>query len=211
VADVKKPLIIVKVAPSEEKGFVVISIADSGPGIPEQEMDKIWAAFHTTKGAKHAGLGLSAALQILRQLNGRISVANRPAGGAVFELLIPSYEGPRTDEALPSGKAVLLMDDNDAWSRFVGSALENAGNTVAHAADGKVDLAPFDLILLDDVLETADSAAILERLAEAKMADKTVVVASGLRVEQTMSMLQLGARDVVLKPYTVAGLADILG
>jgi DNA-binding response OmpR family regulator len=128
----------------------------------------------------------------------------------VFELLIPTYEDPRPDVALPSGKAVLLMDDNDAWSRFVVSALESAGNTVAHAADGKVDLAPFDLILLDDVLETADSSVILERLAEAKMASKTVIVASGLWVERTMSMLQLGARDVVLKPYTVAGLAEIV-
>jgi DNA-binding response OmpR family regulator len=82
---------------------------------------------------------------------------------------------------------------------------------VAHAADGRVDLAQFDLILLDDVLETADSSTILERLAEAKMAGKTVVVASGLRVEQTMSMLQMGAKDVVLKPYTVGGLAHILG
>jgi GAF domain-containing protein/CheY-like chemotaxis protein len=211
VANVRERHITVKVAPAEEKGFVAISIADTGPGIPEVEMDKIWAAFHTTKGAKHAGLGLSAALQILRQLDGRISVANRPEGGAVFELLIPAYEGRLPDEALPSGKAVLLMDDNDAWSRFVGSALENAGNTVAHAADGKVDLEPFDLILLDDVLETADSYTILERLAEAKMAGKTVVVASDLRVERTMSMLQLGARDVVLKPYTVAGLAEIVG
>jgi GAF domain-containing protein/CheY-like chemotaxis protein len=210
VADANKQRIIVKVAPAEEKGFVTISIADTGPGIPEREMDKIWAAFHTTKGTMHAGLGLSAALQIVRQLNGRISVANRPAGGAVFELLIPAYKGPIPDKALPSGKAVLLMDDNDAWSRFVGSALENAGSTAAHAAEGKVDLAPFDLILLDDVLETADSSIILERLAEAKMADKTVVVASGLRVERTMSMLQLGAKDVVLKPYTVGGLADIL-
>jgi GAF domain-containing protein/CheY-like chemotaxis protein len=211
VADAKKQHIVVRVAPAEEKGFVAISIADSGPGIPEEEMDKIWAAFHTTKGAKHAGLGLSAALQIVRQLNGRISAANRPSGGAVFELLIPAYEGPMPDEVLPSGKAVLLMDDNDAWSRFVGSALDKAGNTVAHAADGRVDLAQFDLILLDDVLETADSSTILERLAEAKMAGKTVVVASGLRVEQTMSMLQMGAKDVVLKPYTVGGLAHILG
>ena len=61
------------------------------------------------------------------------------------------------------------------------------------------------------MLETADSYTILERLAEAKIAGKTVVVASDLRVERTMSMLQLGARDVVLKPYTVAGLAEIVG
>jgi CheY-like chemotaxis protein/anti-sigma regulatory factor (Ser/Thr protein kinase) len=210
VADAAEQHITVEVALAEEEGFVAVRISDTGPGILEEEMDKIWAAFHTTKGVKHAGLGLSAALQIVRQLDGRISVANRPEGGAVFEVLLPVYTGPLPQGALPSSKAVLLVDDDDAWSRFAGEALENAGSAVAHAAGGKVDLEPFDLILLDDVLETAASSVILERLAEAGVAGKTVVVASGLRVERTMSMLQLGARDVVLKPYTLAALAEIV-
>jgi GAF domain-containing protein/CheY-like chemotaxis protein len=210
-ADEKR--ITVEVAPADD--FVVIRIADTGPGIPEEELDKIWAAFYTTKGAQHAGLGLSAALQVLRQIEGRITVANAPdgapLGGAVFDVLVPVYDGPLPEAALPARKKVLLIDDDDTWSRFATAALKDAGNKVTRSADGRAKLAPFDLILMDAVLEHADSRAVLEQVVAEGAGGKTLVVASGLRVEATMALIQLGARDVVLKPYTAAALAEIVG
>jgi GAF domain-containing protein len=200
----------VEVAPADDD-FVVIRIADTGPGIPEEDMDKIWAAFYTAKGAQHAGLGLSAALRILKQIEGRITAANRPDGGAVFDVLVPVYDGPLPEAALPSKKKVLLIDDDDAWSRFATAVLKGAGNKVTRSADGRAKLATFDLILMDAVLEHADSRAVLEQLAAEGAGAKTLVVASGLRVEDTMALIQLGARDVVLKPYTAAALAEIVG
>jgi GAF domain-containing protein/CheY-like chemotaxis protein len=200
--------IAVEIAPAED--FVAVRIADTGHGIPEEDLDKIWAAFYTTKGAQHAGLGLSAALQVLKQIEGQITAANAPAGGAVFEMLVPVYDGPLHGATLPSGKKVLLIDDDDAWSRFATAALEKAGNEVTRSADGRVDLEPFDLILMDGVLEKADSCAVLEQLVTEDAGAKTLVVASGLRVEDAMQMIRLGAKDVVLKPYTAAALAEIV-
>jgi GAF domain-containing protein/BarA-like signal transduction histidine kinase len=201
--------ITVEIAP--EKGdFVAVRIADTGPGIPEKDLDKIWAAFYTTKGAKHAGLGLSACLQIFNQIEGRISAANGSQGGAVVEMLIPVFDGALPAGELPTGKSVLLVDDRDAWSRFAANALKDAGNKVARSARGRADVEGFDLILLDDVLEKADSLVVLKRLSEAGVGGKTVVVASGLRVERAMELMQLGARDVLLKPYTSAALAEIV-
>ena len=69
----------------------------------------------------------------------------------------------------------------------------------------------FDLILLDDVLETADSLKALKRLKAAGVSDKTIIVASGLRVERTMALMPFGVRDVLLKPYTPTALAEIVG
>jgi signal transduction histidine kinase/CheY-like chemotaxis protein len=204
--------ITVEVAPADDD-FVAIRIADTGPGIPEGELGKIWAAFYTTKGAQHAGLGLSAALRILKQLEGRITAANTPAdssvGGAVFEVLAPVYSGPLPEAALPSGKKVLLVDDDDAWSRFATAALEEADNKVTRSADGRVNPAEFDLVLVDAALEQADGQAVVERLAAEGA--QVLVVASALRVEDAMRMMQLGARDVVLKPYTAAALAEVVG
>jgi K+-sensing histidine kinase KdpD/CheY-like chemotaxis protein len=200
--------IAVEIAPAED--FVAVRIADTGPGIPEEDLDKIWAAFYTTKGTQHAGLGLSAALQVLKQIEGQITAANAPAGGAVFEVLVPVYDGPLPEATLPSGKKVLLIDDDDAWSRFASAALEDAGNEVTRSVDGRVDLAPFDLILMDGVLEKNDSQAVLEQLVAEDVGAKTLVVASGLRVEEAMALIQLGAKDVVLKPYTAAALAEIV-
>ncbi len=202
--------ITVRVAPTEDGRFIAVRIADSGPGIPEQDVDKIWAAFYTTKGAKHAGLGLSATLQILQQMDGQVLAANAPAGGAMFELLLPIFDGSLPTAELPADKSILLIDDADGWSRFVEKTLREAGNTIVRSADGLVDPAIFDLVLLDDVLETIGSLEVLKGLKAAGASDKTLVVASSLRVERTMKLMQLGARDVVLKPYTPAALAEIV-
>jgi GAF domain-containing protein len=209
IEDADERHIAVEVAPADD--FVVIRIADTGPGIPEENLDKIWAAFYTTKGVRHAGLGLSAALQVLRQIDGQITASNRPEGGAVIEVLVPVYVDPLPKAALPSKKKILLIDDDDAWSRFATAALKEAGNKVTRSADGRVKLAPFDLILMDAVLERVDSRMVLGHLVAEGVGAKTLVVASALRVEEAMELIQLGAKDVVLKPYTAAALAEIVG
>ena len=202
--------ITVEIAPSDDGRFVAVRISDTGPGIPEQDFDKIWAAFYTTKDAGHAGLGLSATLQILGQIEGRVSAANLPGGGAVIELMIPVLDTPLPAAELPTGKSILLVDDDDAWSRFAQATLTSAGNAVVRSADGQTDPSAFDLILVDDVLETAATLAVLKRLSAAGAGDKTMVVASALRVERTMELMPLGIRDVLLKPYTPAALAEAM-
>jgi GAF domain-containing protein len=200
----------VEIAPAEEDRFVAVRIADTGPGIPEEDLEKIWAAFYTTKGAKHAGLGLSACLQILKQAEGRISAANVPDGGAIFELLIPVFDSTFPSAELPTDRSILLIDDDDAWSRFVRTTLVDAGNTVSRSVDGQVDLDGFDCILVDDAPETVDVRAVLKRVRAAGAGGKTLVVASSLRVERTMELMSFGVRDVVLKPYAAGALGELV-
>ncbi len=207
------PKITVKVAPAEGKGtlYVAVHVLDNGPGIPEGELNKIWAAFHTTKGIKHAGLGLSACLQIMKQLEGKIVAINRAEGGMEFVLYIPSYSGGDKAAALPMERSVLLVDDDDTWSRFVTAALEKSGNIVSRTADGvlpdAVAWGDFDFIIMDQVLETASCLKILGMIAKAGAANRTLVMASSLRVEQTMDLMRFGVRDVSGKPYNLGGLA----
>jgi K+-sensing histidine kinase KdpD len=197
-------------APADDEHMVAVRITDTGPGIPEEDVEKIWAAFYTTKGVKHAGLGLSACFQIIKQSDGRISAANAPDGGAVFELLIPIFEGTLPSAQLPTDKSILLIDDNDAWSRFVQTTLGGAGNTVTRSIDGQINLDAFDLILVDDAPETADIRSVLKQVRAAGAGSKTLVVASSLRVERTMELMPFGVQDVVLKPYTVDALVELV-
>ena len=206
-----KRRITVEIAPTDDGRFVAARIADTGPGIPEEELDKIWAAFYTTKGTRHAGLGLSACLQILKQIDGQISAANLPNGGTLVELLIPAFDGPLPMKKLPSGRSILLVDDDDGWSRFADTTLTAASNTVTRSAAGQADPATFDLVLVDDVLERADSQAVLKQLSAAGEGGKTIVLVSEMRVERVMELMQFGIRDVLLKPYTPAALAEVVG
>jgi CheY-like chemotaxis protein len=203
--------ITVEVAPAEDDRFVTVRFTDTGPGIPEEDLEKIWAAFYTTKGARHAGLGLSACYQILKQSEGRVSAANAPGGGAVFELFVPVYGGPLPTAALPAGQSILLIDDDDGWSRFVEATLADAGNSVTRSVEIEGDVTGFDLILVDDALEAADVLDALRQLRAAAVGDKTLVVAASLGVERTMELMPYGVRDVVLKPYTPASLAALVG
>jgi len=58
-------------------------------------------------------------------------------------------------------------------------------------------------------LTATDSLAVLQRIARAGAAAKTLVVASRVRVERMMDLLRFGVRDVLLKPYTVAALSKL--
>ncbi|MFH1144174.1 MAG: ATP-binding protein [Candidatus Eisenbacteria bacterium] len=77
---------------------VEVAVADTGTGIPEEIMEKIYDPFFTTRGAGGTGLGLSIALQIVKEHGGRIHVRNRPQGGAIFRL---SFRVPEESEATP--------------------------------------------------------------------------------------------------------------
>lgn len=74
-------------------GMVRISVADSGPGIPDEVMAKLFDPFFTTKPAGEGlGLGLSISEGIVRDLGGTLTAANRPEGGAVFTMTLRKVE-----------------------------------------------------------------------------------------------------------------------
>jgi GAF domain-containing protein/anti-sigma regulatory factor (Ser/Thr protein kinase) len=207
IEDNPQQQITVAVAPTEDRAFVAVSISDNGPGIPETDLEKIWTTFYTTKGTEHAGMGLSACLQIVKQLDGQVAARNIPGGGVQIEIEIPAFDGSSSAAALPADQSVLLVDDDDAWSRFIQATWTEAGSRIVRSPDGRIDPVLFDLIVVDDVLEQADSVDVLKRLRDSKATTKTLVVASSLRVERTMQLMHFGVKDIVIKPYTMAALA----
>jgi signal transduction histidine kinase len=78
---------------------VEVAVADTGTGIPEEVIEKMYDPFFTTRGSGGTGLGLSIALQIVKEHGGRIHVRNRPQGGAIFRL---SFRLPDENEGTGS-------------------------------------------------------------------------------------------------------------
>jgi PAS domain S-box-containing protein len=73
------------------RAFVRITVEDSGPGIPNDILTKLFTSFVTTKpSGKGTGLGLRICRRLLEEMGGRISAANRPEGGARFEIVLPT-------------------------------------------------------------------------------------------------------------------------
>jgi signal transduction histidine kinase len=69
---------------------LIISIADSGPGIAEEHLDKILEPFFTTKEVgEGTGLGLSVSYSLIKQMNGELTAGNNPGDGAIFTIKVP--------------------------------------------------------------------------------------------------------------------------
>jgi signal transduction histidine kinase len=87
-----------------ETGDWRLSIADRGPGIPEDELEGVFEAFvqssRTKDGSGGTGLGLAISRTIMQAHGGRISARNREGGGSVFEIVLPARGGDTLPSAL---------------------------------------------------------------------------------------------------------------
>ncbi|MBL9136153.1 MAG: hypothetical protein JNK85_09810 [Verrucomicrobiales bacterium] len=81
-----------------EEGALHLSVADCGPGIPEDKLEQVFAPFYTTK-ASGMGLGLSVCRTIVAAHQGRLWATHRPGGGAVFHLMLPAVVNRSTKPA----------------------------------------------------------------------------------------------------------------
>ena len=93
---------------SVEKGEVIISVADQGPGIPAKEQDKLFQAFaktsvKTTAGERSTGLGLLIVKKIVDAHEGRIGFISEPGKGTEFFFALPAISSEAKDEGMPRG------------------------------------------------------------------------------------------------------------
>jgi signal transduction histidine kinase len=84
----------IAVRTTREGDAIVVRVSDEGPGIPAENMGRIFDRFFTYRPdhptiQRHTGLGLSIAKAIVEGYGGNVSAANREAGGAIFEVRIP--------------------------------------------------------------------------------------------------------------------------
>jgi signal transduction histidine kinase len=83
---------ILKITTESFDDTVYIWFSDDGPGIPQDNMSRIFQPFFTTKEVgKGTGLGLSICHGIITEHNGRIWAENKPGGGATFNIELPAY------------------------------------------------------------------------------------------------------------------------
>lgn len=84
---------VITVRSLEEDGYICVSVADTGMGIPEANLNRIFEPFFTTKEVgKGTGLGLSITYDIVKKHNGEITVRSEPGKGTVFTVRIPVVE-----------------------------------------------------------------------------------------------------------------------
>jgi len=212
--------------------YVLISIADSGPGMDRETLASAFQPYFTTKkGAEAKGFGLSETLGIMRQHRGDIHIDSKPGQGTRVTLSLPratSTEIPRFDlpadrEAAPArGKTVLVVDDDAVVRAAAVDMLESYGFDVLFSANGADALGllgsaqPVDLILADFRLGGMDGLALV-RQARSLNPHLRAILISGLgdvgnrvRADERITVLQKPLRAEELLHHVRQALAGQL-
>ena len=206
---------------------VMLTVRDSGVGIPREIVDRIFEPFFTTKDlSKGTGLGLSTSLAIVKSHGGFMRVESTPGDGAVFFVYLPAQTTSPSEPArkktsdLPrgSGELILVVDD-EAPVRFVTRRmLETYGYRVVLAADGSEAVALFEkqkadiaAVITDMMMPVMDGTATIRAL-RAMQPDVRIIAASGLhgRGNDPHSASIASVRHFLPKPYTAETLLTAL-
>ena len=216
---------------SAGRNDAVIRVVDTGTGIPEERLSRIFDPFYTTKDAgKGSGLGLATAFGIVSQHGGRITVSSRVGVGTTFEVILPVTE-PKTKAAdalakkfapLGGTETILLVEDEAAVRTLTKTVLERGGYQVIAAANGADGLRAFqqsvatiDLVLTDIVMPNGMSGRdLVDRLLKIKP-DVPVIFTSGystdfagheLSLKEGQAFLQKPARPAQILEAVRRGL-----
>ena len=211
---------------------VVITIEDTGTGIPAELLDKIFDPFFTTKDVgKGTGLGLATSLAIVKSHGGFIRVENGVEVGARFRLYLPAQVGaaaaaaadPQAQLPRGNGELVLVVDDEAPIREITRQTLERFGYRVMLATDGTEAVALYarhrdaiSLIITDMMMPVMDGAATIQALRRINPRLRIIgasglspdgvtpaSVASALADEATVG---IGAAHFLPKPYSAATL-----
>ncbi|EFE1841771.1 aerobic respiration two-component sensor histidine kinase ArcB [Escherichia coli] len=214
----------------DEGDMLHFEVEDSGIGIPQDELDKIFAMYYQVKdshGGKPAtgtGIGLAVSRRLAKNMGGDITVTSEQGKGSTFTLTIhaPSV-AEEVDDAFDEDDMplpalnVLLVEDIELNVIVARSVLEKLGNSVDVAMTGKAALEMFkpgeyDLVLLDiqlpDMTGLDISCELTKRYPREDLPPLVALTANVLKDKQ--EYLNAGMDDVLSKPLSVPALTAMI-
>lgn len=196
--------------------YVCVSVADTGAGIPPEQIEKIFRPFYTTKApGKGTGLGLSTSLNIIKNHGGFLVVNSEVGRGTEFKFYLPAaMESPANvspDSALPmgNGEGILVVDDEAIVLVIARTALENYGYRVLTATNGLEAISclnekskSIDLVITDWVMPLMGGSTTASALRRIKPTIK-IIAAGESRTDTVETIDQLQFEAFLAKPFTV--------
>ena len=209
--------------------YVLISVRDTGCGIPQEDLRRIFNPYFTTK-RDGTGLGLSTAYSIVKKHSGYLRVESKADEGTEISIFLPASaetasperkeEETKEDQFQPSA-SILIMDDDARVREVLKDMLEILGHTVAEAEGGAraVEMykesmeseKPFDLVIMDLTVPGGmggeETIGVLRRLDP----EVKAIVSSGYATNPVMSNFKdYGFREMLPKPFKISLLKERL-
>jgi two-component system cell cycle sensor histidine kinase/response regulator CckA len=198
--------------------YIVLTVTDTGHGIPPDLLEKIYEPFFTTKGlGKGTGLGLSTVLGIVKTHNGFVEVSSRMNQGTTFQVYLPASAiteiSPAPENPIPPpmghGEQILVVDDEFAVREITRETLGLFNYQVLTAKDGAEAVALYrqlheqiTAVITDMMMPVMDGAATIQALQQIDPQVRVICV-SGLTSKPNLSAaLRLNVRASLKKPYS---------
>lgn len=201
----------------QEGDYVVLTVTDTGGGIPAKDIDKIFEPFYTKKamGRSGTGLGLAIVWGVVKDHNGYIDVQSREGEGTVFSLYFPvTREEPMKEGIAVSletykgrGEAILVVDDIEAQRELAAAMLGRLGYSVDTVSSGEAAIdylktRQVDLVVLDMIMEPGmDGLETYEKILEHNPRQRAVIVSGYAETGRVRKAQEMGAGQFVKKPY----------
>jgi two-component system cell cycle sensor histidine kinase/response regulator CckA len=207
--------------------FLKVTVRDTGSGIPEHHLPRIFDPYFSTK-ERGSGLGLATVFSIIKNHGGTIRVQSEVDLGTTFTVYLPAAEGEVSEPAVSSvamerekNGRVLLMEDDERMRKVATRMLERIGHKVTGAADGRTAIEqylaareagiPFDIVILD--LTVKGGMGGEETIRRLRELDPNVVavVSSGYADNDVLANFRsYGFSATLNKPYMLDELKSCL-
>jgi two-component system, cell cycle sensor histidine kinase and response regulator CckA len=212
--------------------YLVVTVADTGMGIPAKILNNIFDPFFTTKEiGKGTGLGLSTVIGIVKSHHGFIDVFSEIGVGTKFKVYLPATDvlevAPIVSSPSPSdlspqtqlghSELILVVDDEVAVKEITQATLETYGYQVITASDGIEAIARYaehkhniSAVLLDMMMPSLDSPTTIRTLLKLNPQVK-IIAMSGLATNEAVNQtINEGVKAFLAKPFTAVELLDLL-
>ncbi len=200
-----------------------LTVADDGPGIPAEIVDKIFDPFFTTKGkTEGTGLGLAVVHGIIKGHRGSVRVSSVPWRRTEFEIHLPMHaqDACLIDPALlapeTGSERILFVEDDDDQLHTIPRVLESLGYTVRPFKNPLLALAAvrehpasFDLVITDFDMPEANGLELARKMGDIAP-NMPIILVSGREVAAEGAAVAGNIKAMVHKPYNRNILADAI-
>jgi two-component system aerobic respiration control sensor histidine kinase ArcB len=207
-----------------ETSMVTFKVCDTGVGIPQQDLDKIFAMYYQVDSPEHqsatgTGIGLAICQQMVSLMNGEISVSSVIGEGTCFTVDLPlgiSKKPIQVETLKVTGLQILLVEDIELNAMVAKALLEKLGQHVDVAMTGNEAITmardkQYDLILLDIQLPDMNGFEVANVLHEESLVEQTSIVALTANVIKThQEFLDNGMDEVISKPVKKSRIIEVL-
>ena len=198
---------------------VVLSVADNGRGISEDDLHRIFEPFYTKKamGRSGTGLGMAVVWGTVQDHSGTIDVTSTEGKGTTFDLYFPMTEAAiaavqapeRIESFLGRNETILVVDDMETQRKIAESILAKLNYRVDTVPGGEAAIAyletrPVDLVLLDMIMDPGmDGLDTYRRILQIYPGQKAVIASGFAETDRVKEAHRIGVGATIKKPYTL--------